>query len=184
MDYSHILDEIEKADYNEYRYLMFMLPILLDAKTVVETGLALGHSTRIFLAGLSHLPEPQNRVLHTFELYPENCNPESVKSLGFPARWELHVADSTKSKGVITTPIDLLYLDADHSYENVTAELESFADMVRSGGIIMTQDYWPGKQDYPHPNVTWKALHDWGEPRGWKDLLFKTPEGMTVLYHP
>jgi len=35
--------------YDQYCYLLFTLPLIIGARKVVETGLHLGHSTRIFL---------------------------------------------------------------------------------------------------------------------------------------
>jgi predicted O-methyltransferase YrrM len=47
-------------------------------------------------------------------------------------------------------PIDFLYIDADHSYEGVWADLEGWFPHVKPGGLIIGDDY-----DHPrYPGVT------------------------------
>jgi hypothetical protein len=43
-------------------------------------------------------------------------------------------------------PIDIVYIDADHEYESVKADIEYWTPLVRSGGIIAGHDYnfFPG----------------------------------------
>jgi predicted O-methyltransferase YrrM len=40
-----------------------------------------------------------------------------------------------------TEPIDYLYVDADHSYEAVREDLETWVPLVRPGGLIVGDDY-------------------------------------------
>lgn len=62
--------------------------------------------------------------------------------------------DST-SKGIINLindliiePIDLLFIDGDHSYEGVKQDFMNYTKYVKSGGFILIDDYhekyWPG----------------------------------------
>ncbi len=39
--------------------------------------------------------------------------------------------------------IDIVYVDADHSYEGVTKDLELWTPKVKTGGIISGHDYDP-----------------------------------------
>jgi predicted O-methyltransferase YrrM len=43
-------------------------------------------------------------------------------------------------------PIDLLFIDADHSYEAVSADWKNWSPFVRKGGIIAFHDYYVKKQ--------------------------------------
>lgn len=50
-------------------------------------------------------------------------------------------------------PIDFLYIDADHSYRGVTADLGLWSRHVRSGGLIVGDDY--GNALYPGVRDAW-----------------------------
>lgn len=41
----------------------------------------------------------------------------------------------------LTGPLDFVYLDADHSYESVKADIEAWFPLVKSGGVIAGHDY-------------------------------------------
>lgn len=60
-----------------------------------------------------------------------------------------------------TEPIDFLYIDADHSYHGVTADLEAWFPHVRKGGLILGDDY--GNAIYPGVKEAWddfELLHN------------------------
>lgn len=63
-----------------------------------------------------------------------------------PAR----TADAAK---VWYEPIDFLYIDADHSYEGVWADLEAWVPHVKRGGLIVGDDY--GNAIYPGVKRAW-----------------------------
>jgi predicted O-methyltransferase YrrM len=50
-------------------------------------------------------------------------------------------------------PIDFLYIDADHGYEGVLADLEAWVPHVRRGGLIVGDDY--GNAIYPGVKRAW-----------------------------
>jgi len=50
--------------------------------------------------------------------------------------------------------IDVLHLDADHSYEAVVQDIKKYAPFITDGGIIIYDDY-----DNTHPGVR-KAVHE------------------------
>lgn len=190
-----LIDSVD-LNYKEYKYMMFMMPILLDAKCVVETGLGSGHSTKIFLEALSMLNPP--RVLHTFELYPNRHYPSDQVineinnwlKLKQGIEWKLHIMDSAKGGSVFKEPcIDLLYLDSDHAYNHIINELNSFAPFLTDKAVIFTHDSFPTN---PHahysqiaggnPSDTYFALKDWSKNKGWKLIALRYPEGMTILF--
>lgn len=68
----------------------------------------------------------------------------------------------------LVPPIDLVYLDADHSYEATVADIRAWKPLVKPGGILAGHDYsehWPsvveavtdelGKPDYTFPDSSW-----------------------------
>lgn len=50
-------------------------------------------------------------------------------------------------------PIDFLYVDADHGYKGVTADLEAWIPHVKRGGLIVGDDY--GSSLYPGVKEAW-----------------------------
>jgi predicted O-methyltransferase YrrM len=56
-------------------------------------------------------------------------------------------------------PIDVLFIDGDHSYEGVRADFEMYAPLVRSGGIVTFHDI------LPHP-----AYPGYGVDRYWQEI--------------
>lgn len=52
-----------------------------------------------------------------------------------------------------TEPIDFLYVDADHGYHGVMADLEAWVPHVKSGGLIVGDDY--GNTIYPDVKEAW-----------------------------
>src|SRR5262245_61075104 len=59
-------------------------------------------------------------------------------------------------------PIDWLYIDADHDYESVWADLRAWIPHVKPGGLILGDDY--GNAMYPGVKQAWdeyEFAHGW-----------------------
>jgi len=66
-------------------------------------------------------------------------------------------------RGVLgVQPIDVLFIDGDHSYDGVRADFEMYSPLVRSGGIVTFHDI------LPHP-----AFPDYGVDRYWQELKLR-----------
>jgi predicted O-methyltransferase YrrM len=81
-------------------------------------------------------------------------------------------------------PIDILFIDGDHTFQGVKADFEMFADLVRPGGIIGFHDIC----DHPdHPSVKVKAFWDSVEWGGLREEIISTEPwwgGIGVLRVP
>ena len=70
---------------------------------------------------------------------------------GVGANVRLIPATTRDAAKVWSEPIDYLYVDADHSYEGVLADLLAWAPHVRCGGLILGDDYdnaiYPGVKE-------------------------------------
>jgi predicted O-methyltransferase YrrM len=55
-------------------------------------------------------------------------------------------------------PIDYLYIDADHRYESVRADLELWTRCVKSGGVILGDDY--GAPGFPGVTQAWDEFEE------------------------
>lgn len=175
-----ILEEVEKNDYANYRHLMFTLLIALNAHCVVETGLGNGHSTRIFLESLSQFDD--ERELHTFELEPNMLVKKDIDNirLNYPhiktlTYWYLHLGKSVDQVKIMHgyPKIDLLYLDSDHSYNNVMSELNAFLPYLSEKAWIMLDDTFMNGE---HTDV-YNAAFKWANENNWRHLDFTEQRG-------
>lgn len=77
---------------------------------------------------------------------------------------------------------DWVYIDALHDYQNVRADLEAWAPLVRKGGVLAGHDYLQIPSS-PHTATTFEvkaAVGDWMGRNGYKpkrDLMLTTEDG-------
>jgi predicted O-methyltransferase YrrM len=80
-----------------------------------------------------------------------------------------------------TEPIDYLYIDADHSYEAVRADLEAWVPKVRPWGLILGDDY--GNRAFPGVRQAWD---DFERERGLMFTRYQStpphPDGVQLIY--
>lgn len=61
-------------------------------------------------------------------------------------------------------PIDLLMIDAGHSYREVLDDINAWLPHVRDGGVILFHDYWKNKDSHPtHLDVKKAVDESFGE---------------------
>jgi predicted O-methyltransferase YrrM len=90
-------------------------------------------------------------------------------------------ATTTAAAAAWTLPVDCLYVDADHTYDSVMADLCAWWPYVRMGGLVLGDDY-----DNPlYPGVT-MAWDFFGGNIGQEFQRFSTvntnPPGMRLVY--
>lgn len=80
-----------------------------------------------------------------------------------------------------TDPLDVLFIDGDHSYDGVKADWEMYSPLVRSGGVVGFHDicnhdgvqiYWDGKPASVDVDMFWRQLQ-LADPSG--DEIITTP---------
>lgn len=80
-----------------------------------------------------------------------------------------------------TTPIDYLYIDADHSYAGVRADLAAWAPYVRHGGLILGDDY--GHRLFPGVRQAWDEFE---QTHGYRFTRYQStppdPDGIQLIY--
>ena len=176
---------IDTCGWGEYRYLLFTLPIIIKAKTIVETGLGQGNSTVIFLEACRFLGECR---LYTFEI---NINKDDtlparkrISELGLEPWWTLVEKDSVQAgREWSYGKIDILFLDSHHSYEHVKAELEAFMPHLSEKAVILCHDTNPKEEHEMYKTGgPLKALKEFQtENPNWKLINLKANNGMGVL---
>jgi len=170
---------VNLTGYPHYRNMMFALVIALQAKTVVETGLAKGESTRIFLNALKHT----KGHLYTYDIVDSPDVREELKITGFDAYWTFRLKDSVEGGMEWKNgPIDILYLDSDHREFHVLGELNAWTPHLKPNGIVLIHDTNHPK---PHPAScqTLEAAGKWvKEKTEWNLVNLNDPLGMALLW--
>jgi len=91
---------------------------------------------------------------------PSNMQPwmlltcaRNMKQAGVSGQVRLIPATTAEAAQWWTEPIDYLYVDADHSYDGVMADLRAWLPHVKPGGIVLGDDY--GSNVYPGVQAAW-----------------------------
>lgn len=135
-----------------------------DTLNIIETGTARGFSALCMAKALSDAGKA-GKIL-TFDILPHdvpmywNCIADHER--GRLSRRQLladyaplleryvvfHQGDTRLELPKVSVPrVHLAFLDGVHTYEYVTAEVESFRDKQQPGGVIFFDDYTPGHFD-------------------------------------
>jgi predicted O-methyltransferase YrrM len=149
---------------NELIYYNLLSSIVLAANptTIVELGTGPGLSSLAFIRALQH----RYRTSKVFRGRLHTCDIDAV-----PLR-RLRRFGSIVVPHLMTTdelavrwsewdlPIDLLYIDADHSQEQSLADFQHFSPYVVPNGIIMMHDTFPLSEKHEqlrYSGTVWKT---------------------------
>lgn len=117
--------------------VLYDLAIRITAKNVVELGTDSGSSTISLLAACGS----NGGYLHSFDWVDCPIARENVKKYGLGDMWTFTVMDDLEAaKQWKGGPIDFLFIDTDHKYEQTMKELDVWVPLVRSGGYITFHD--------------------------------------------
>ena len=126
----------------------------LGASTIVEIGRYKGGSTFLLAAamdGASRLFSYDPHVKLRGE-DPDAPLRAALARFGLDTRTTLVVADS-KTAQPPDSPVDLVFVDGDHSYEGVSADYERWAPRLRGGGHLLFHDALDGEYAVADPGV-------------------------------
>ncbi|HLA87371.1 MAG TPA: class I SAM-dependent methyltransferase [Anaerolineales bacterium] len=139
----------------EGAHLAHLAHLVPDGGTIVEIGTNVGKSASFMGFGLRFAKNFKAKV-HCVDLWSlggktqqKNYRSqdkfskfqENIKRLGLQDVLTGHVAESTEFSKTWKEPIDLLFIDAGHTYEAVRADYESWQGFVKAGGFIAFHDY-------------------------------------------
>jgi len=127
-------DGTADSDIHEHMDTLHDLVLRVNARNVWELGVHLGNSTLAFLEACRKV----GGILSSVDLMPCEVAHERVKKNRLEGRWRFTKANDLDIK--ITTPIDVLLIDSDHSYEHTAKELKKYAGMVMPRGFIALHD--------------------------------------------
>lgn len=106
---------------------------------ILEIGTNVGTST-IALA-LGQQARRTGRKVHTVDMARHPQLDANLREAGVAAQVEIIVSTSGELARVWTEPLELLWIDGDHSYGGCRADIEGFSRHVVTGGFIALHDF-------------------------------------------
>lgn len=162
-----VLYDIIKTDNNldTYEHLPFLKE---HAKgNVLEIGVHCGISTTALLAGL----EENGGHLWSVDVHP-SCR---YVWYGHP-QWTF-VCPWSGDRPEPELPLDLVFIDGDHSFEGCRADLETWWPHVKNGGMILVHD--ADTESFPGVKL---AIHEFCGKNALKHELRPGSHGLEVIY--
>jgi predicted O-methyltransferase YrrM len=139
------------AETNRNRQAVVDLATSSGATSVVEIGVRRGRLSillaeipgleQLFLIDSWEKDEPLGR--ENLDKTKVQKNARAVKRWAKPRRnvTVLHMPSSEAARKIADGSIDFIYVDGDHSFEGVTADIKDYTPKLRPGGIISGDDY-------------------------------------------
>jgi len=125
---------IKPTDIHEHLATLFMLTAELKLKTIVELGTAQGESTIALLYAAKQI----GGKVYSIDIDPCLEAKERIKALGLQEYWTFIQEDDLKVEW--NKPIDHLFTDTSHTFNQTIRELEKYEPYVNYGGIITLHD--------------------------------------------
>lgn len=163
------------VDYRDYMHLTNMLP---DGGSMVEIGSFRGKS----LASVAENIKRKNLQVVSVDLFDKVISEtyiepdvyakregmyddfmKTIEQFGLSEQVEVLVAKSTDAAELLSCrQFDMVFIDADHSYEGAKADIEAWWPLVKDGGIMAGHDYDHNNRGWPG---VYKAVHErFGQP--------------------
>jgi len=188
------IDEIDfHSGLGDSAYLLYGLTRALKPKVAVEIGSARGKSACYVAQALK-----ENGLGKLFAIDPHtrtNWNDEdsvdtlgemrrNLKALKLDKRVEIIRETSERAAARWMLPIDLLFIDGDHSYDGVKRDWELFSPYVSRFGLVIFHDtMWELKPDsqYSRSDMGVPAFVDELRLRGFPVTTFERDFGVSIV---
>jgi len=95
------------------------------------------------------------------------------------------IADSAKCHDRVKAPVHLLFIDGDHHYRAVAADLAGWTPKIPPGGIVAMHDYAPLPKHMallPELEGVRRAVSEWAEKTKWERL--PAPDSLAAFRRP
>jgi predicted O-methyltransferase YrrM len=125
---------MKNTDIHEHLLTLYMLSVESKSRTIVELGTRSGESTIPLLFAAKRT----GGKVFSYDI--DECveAKEAVASNGLKEYWQFTQSDDLKVEW--DRPIDHVFIDTSHTYEQTTKELRKFEPHVRHGGVITMHD--------------------------------------------
>ncbi len=140
---------------------------------ILEIGGEFGMSASLFIKGAR-----ESVRIYTVDLFPGSLLSDhraNLREAGFADGRSEQIQGASAS--IVLgwhEPIDLLFIDGDHSYEAVLADLNNWTPFVKQGGIVVLHDVAVETNLIPHPlhHEVKRALDAWQREQTTSDWEF------------
>ena len=165
MNNQHILEEEYKKACDTYSDINYHIPMLhnlaKECSSVVELGVREGVSTRAFLC--------LDVKLRSYDLYKSDSVEELFKKASALGRDVQYIVGNTLSIDI--EPADMMFVDTDHTYEQVSKELELHAHKIKKyiafhDTQIYAHEVLRAVMDFLSKNPEWKICYSTNENNG------------------
>jgi len=174
IDYKTAYGQVLLVDEREYlKEMAGRIQTEFDSPTIVNIGVFRCASMYCLRAGA-----PKARMIG-IDIRP--CNVPIDPSL----RAAFIVADSAKCHVQVAPPVHLLFIDGDHHYRGIVADLEGWTPKIPPGGIVIMHDYAPLPQHLallPELEGVRRAVEEWAERSKWERL--SAPDSLAAFRRP
>jgi predicted O-methyltransferase YrrM len=144
--------------------LLFCLSYnLRNLGDIVEIGTYVG--TSLTALALAQKLSGHNRVIQAMDLRKQPSLDGNLEQAGVRHLTRLHVGDSADAATSWSRPLELLWIDGDHSYEGCVRDIRAWERHVMPGGFIAFHDFANGT----------------GVPRAVADVLVARPHCYRVV---
>lgn len=140
-------DGREPISHDEIHFLKRMARWLPEQPLIVNIGAARGAST------LALLEERNDAVIFSIDIYECSDEADHIKQAGLDHRRVIRLLGRSQDIGqFFPFKADLVFIDGDHQYDGVLADIKVWPEKVKSGGVFACHDYIPGEN--PPNNIT------------------------------
>lgn len=131
--YSHFAAMSEwQCDIGEHLEYIHDVAVGCNAQIIVELGPARGISTSALLAAA----EITGGTVWSCDIVDHTVFPEVLHH----PLWTYVIANDLDVVDDCPRPIDLLFIDSEHTYDQTLAEMRAYIPLVRSGGYVIMHD--------------------------------------------
>lgn len=123
-------------------YLFCLSFILKNRGEIVELGTCAG--TSLIVLSLAQKLKAEGRIVNSIDLKKHELLESNLESAHVKDWVNIIIGNSIEIANNWDKPLELLWIDGDHSYKGVLSDIESWAKFVITGGMIAFHDYRDG----------------------------------------
>jgi predicted O-methyltransferase YrrM len=155
-------------DMGPHTELIYTIVKNMSPDVTLEIGVRSGVSTKALMRGIS---DAEKKGCY------HGCDINKVQLPSICKDSFLHIMLSDELAKTWTKPIDILFIDGDHNYDQVKRDFVNFSKFVVPNGIIFFHDTYPPTEKFKSPSLCGTAFKIIDDLR-----LLKNFESITLPY--